>query len=357
MPIKTFDEIKRDIKNKIYSPVYLLQGDEPYYIDQLSDLIENSVLDEMEKEFNQTVLYGKDCDFSMLASAAKRYPMMSNYQVVIVKEAQDIRGLTGKEKQDDEGVKTKDSKDAKETNPLLNYLLQPLSSTVLVLALKYKNVDKRGKLYKAMEKNGVVFESKKMYDDKLPRWIEVYLSEKKHLIQPKAAILMADHLGNDLSRIANECDKLLINIKPGETIDVKHIEENIGISKEFNIFELQKSLAQRDILTSTRIVNYFKDNPKSSPLPMTMGSLYSYFTKILLLHSLQDKSKNNVASALKVNPFFVDDYLTCARNYSPQKVVSIIGLLREYDMKSKGVGSATTDPGELVREMVYKIMH
>lgn len=356
MAVKTYDEIKRDIRNKIYSPVYLLQGEEPYYIDQLSDLIEGSVLDEMEKEFNQTVLYGKDIDLATLAGAAKRYPMMANYQVVLVKEAQEIKGLTGKEKEDDEAPSGKDNKD-KETNPLLNYILNPLSSTVLVINVKYKTLDKRSKLYKAIEKNGIVFESKKMYDDKLPRWIEVYLSEKKHLIQPKAAALMAEHLGNDLSRIANECDKLTINLKPGETIDVNHIEQNIGISKEFNIFELQRTIGQRDILTSTRIVNYFRDNPKSAPTPLTFGQLYSFFSKLLLLHSLSDKSKNNVAAVLKINPFFADSYLTAAKNYPPGKVVEIIGLLREYDLKSKGVGAAGTEPGELVREMVYRIMH
>ncbi len=354
MAVKTFDEIKRDIKNKIYSPVYLLQGDEPYYIDQLSDLLENSVLDEMEKEFNQTVIYGKDADLVSLAGAAKRYPMMSNYQVVLVKEAQEMKGITGKDKEEDE-----DSKGGKEkeNNPLLNYMLQPLSSTVLILCMKYKSLDKRGKLFKAIEKNGIVFESKKMYDDKLPRWIETYLAEKKHLIQPKASLLMAEHLGNDLSRIANECDKLLINLKPGETIDVKHIEENIGISKEFNIFELQKSIGQRDILMSSRIVNYFRDNPKSNPLPLTFGNLYSFFSKLMLYHSLTDKSKNSVASALKVNPFFVDDYVTAARNYPPGKLVEIAGLLREYDLKAKGVGASSAEPGELVRELVYKIMH
>ncbi|MFN8154462.1 MAG: DNA polymerase III subunit delta [Bacteroidia bacterium] len=353
MAIKSYDEIKRDIRNKIYSPIYLLQGDEPYYIDQLSDLLEQSVLDEMEKEFNQTVAYGKDIDLVTLAGSAKRYPMMSNYQVVMIKEAQDIKGITGKDKEDEDAKGGKD----KDNNPLLNYALQPLSSTVLVLCMKYKSLDKRGKLYKAIEKNGIVFESKKLYDDKLPRWIEVYLSDKKHLIQPKAAVLMAEHLGNDLSRIANECDKLLINLKPGETIDVRHIEENIGISKEFNIFELQKSLGQRDVLTSSRIVNYFRDNPKSNPLPLTFGNLYSFFAKLMLYHSLTDKSKTNVASALKINPFFVDDYVTAARNYSPAKLVEIIGYLREYDLKSKGVGSSSAEPGELVREMVYKIMH
>lgn len=362
MAVKTVEEIKRDIANKIYAPVYLLHGEEPYYIDQVSDLLEKSVLDDMEKEFNQTILYGKDVDLDTLTGAAKRYPMMSNYQVVLVKEAQELKGLIGRSKEEEEekekekNTSAKTSKE-KETNPLLQYLSKPLSSTILVLCVKYKTVDKRGKFYKAIEKTATILETKKPYDDKLPGWIEVYLAEKKALIAPKAAALMAEHLGNDLSRIANECDKLLINLKPGQTIDLRHIEQNIGISKDFNVFELQKTIGRRDMLTSTRIVNYFRDNPKSAPAPVTMGFLYTFFTKLLLVHSLSDKSKNNVAAVLRINPFFADEYLTAARNYPPAKVVEIIGLLREYDLKTKGVGAGTMETGDLIREMVYRIMH
>lgn len=356
MPVKTFDEIKRDLKNKIYHPVYLLQGEEPYYIDQLCDLIETTVLDEMEKEFNQTVVYGKDCELLSLISAAKRYPMMSNYQVVIVKEAQEIKAFFPKAKTKEKvGASSEEEKDS--STPFVNYLSSPLPSTLLVLCMKYKSMDKRGKMYKAIEKNGVVFEMKKLYDDKLPKWIENYLAEKKVLIKPTASSLMAEHLGNDLSRIANECDKLLINLKPGETIDVKHIEQNIGVSKEFNVFELQKAIGKKDVLTSAKIVNYFRDNPKNNPIQMTMGTLYNFFSKVLLYHSLPDKSSNNVAAALKVVPFFVNDYVTAGRNYPPGKIISIIGLLREFDLKSKGVGSTAVDSGELTRELVFKIMH
>ncbi|MBL7924764.1 MAG: DNA polymerase III subunit delta [Bacteroidia bacterium] len=350
MAIKTFEDIRRDLRNKIYYPIYLLQGDEPYYIDQLTDLLENTVLDEMEREFNQTVVYGKDCEVLGLISAAKRYPMMSNYQVLIVKEAQEIKAFFPKSKDDTDA----DAKD--QASPLLHYLQQPLSSTLLVLRMKYKGLDKRGKLYKAIEKNGAVLETKKLYDDKLPQWIETYLSGKNTKITPKASLLMAEHLGNDLSRIANECDKLLINLKPGETIDLKHIELYIGVSKEFNVFEFQKALGRRDFLTSIKIANYFSANPKNNPIQVTMAVLYSYFSKLLLYHSLADKSRNNIAAALKVNPFFVDDYNTAGRNYSPDKLVSIITILREFDLKSKGLGSGGGD-GDLLKELVYRIMH
>lgn len=353
MAQKTIDEIKRDLKNKIYHPVYLLQGDEPYYIDAVTEMLENSVLDEMEKEFNQTVLYGKDCEVLSLISAAKRYPMMSNYQVVIIKEAQEIKALFPKAK-----VKGDDGDEEKsDSSPLLNYFTHPLSSTLLVLAMKYKGLDKRGKLYKAIEKNGVVFESKKMYDDKLPKWIENYLAEKNSKITPKASLLMSEHLGNDLSRIANECDKLLVNIKSKETIDVHHIELYIGVSKEFNIFELQKALGKRDVYTCIKIANYFTANPKSNPIQVTLAMLYSYFSKILLFHSLQDKSRNGVAAALKVNPFFVDDYFTAGKNYSAEHVEKNISLLREFDLKSKGVGSSVMGNDDFMKEFVYKLIH
>ena len=354
MPLKSYEEIRRDIKNRIYHPVYLLQGEEPYYIDLLSELLESSVLDESEKEFNQTVVYGRDCELSNLLSIVKRFPMMANYQVVIVREAQEIKAFypRGKSSEAGEQAGEKDS-----GSPFTAYLSQPLASTVLVLCCKYKSIDKRSKLYKAIEKNGVVFEMKKLYDDKLPRWIETYLSEKKALIKPKASALMADHLGNDLSRIANECDKLLINLKPGETIDVTHIEQQIGISKEFNSFELQRAIGRKDVLQCTRIVNYFRQNQKNNPIQMTMGLLYGFFSKLLLLHSLKDKSKQSVASALRVNPFFVDDYMEAARNYPAAKLFSVMSIMREYDLKSKGVNNISTDSGELTRELVYKIVH
>ena len=354
MAIKSYEELVRDIKNKIYHPVYLLQGDEAFYIDKISDLLETSVLDDMEKEFNQTVVYGRDLEAADMVSIAKRYPMMANYQVVLVKEAQDFKALMGRKSDDDDNEK--DDEPA-EKNPLINYLNNPLKSTVLVFCVKYKTLDKRGKIYKALEKNGIVYESKKIYENKVPEWIEKYLAEKNFKIAPVAAKLMADHLGTDLSKVVNECDKLLINQKPGTTIDVSIIETNIGISKDFNIFELNSALGKKDIIKVTRIVNYFRANPKNNPFVLTIFNFYSYFSKILMYHALVDKSKNNVAVALKVNPFFVDEYINAAKNYPFAKTEQIISTLREYDLKSKGVNNNGTSEGDLLRELVYKILH
>jgi DNA polymerase-3 subunit delta len=352
---KTFDELTREIKNKIYHPIYLLQGDEAYYIDKINELLENEVLGEMEREFNQTVVYGKDCDPLDLVSTLKRYPMMANYQVVVVREAQNLKGLSAKSTEEDNAED--ESKSEANGNALVNYLNNPLNTTVLILCYKYKTLDKRSKAYKAIDKKGVVYESVKLKDYNIQAWIEKYLAEKNFKIQPVAAKLMADHLGTDLSKIVNEVDKLLINTKPGTVIDTQLIETNIGISKDYNIFELQAALGKKEIVKATRIVNYFKANPKSNPFVLSLFNINSYFTKILLYHSLQDKSKNNVAAALKINPYFTNDFDIAAKNYSQQKVMSIIGLMREYDLKSKGINNAGTPEGELLKELVFKIMH
>lgn len=346
MAAKSFDDLKKDLKNKIYSPVYLLHGDEAYYIDFISNLIESTVLGAMEKEFNQTIVYGRDVDPLSLISNAKRYPMMSNYQVLIVKEAQDMNYF-----------KRKKESDKDDNDPLLNYFMNPLKSTLFVWCFKYKSFDKRTKLYRAIDKHASVFESKKLYDSKIPDWINNYIIEKGYTIKPKAAQLMAEFLGNDLSRVANECDKLFINIKPGQEIDSLHIEQNIGISKDFNSFELNASLAIKNVVKANRIVNYFKANPKSNPIQLTMGTLYSYFSKILLYHSLPDKSQKAAASSLGVSPFVMNDYINGAKNYSSQKTASVINLLHEYDLKSKGVNNASSDHGELLKELVFKILH
>lgn len=350
MAVKSFEEILKDLKNRIYYPVYYLSGEEPYYIDQITDYIENKVLDDSEKEFNQTVLYGRECDALSLVSTVKRYPMMSNYQVVIVKEAQEMKALAGKAGADSDNEKA-------DKNPLTNYFQNPLTSTILVICLKYKQADKRTKLYKAIDKCGIIFDSKKLYDNKIAAWIEQHLATKNYNINPQAAQLMADHIGNDLSRIANECDKLFINLKPGETITVQHIESNIGISKDFNIFELQEAITQRDVLKANRIVNYFRANPKSNPFVITLATFYSFFSKVLLYHSLPDKSQMNVAAALRINPFFARSYETAARQFSAERTTNIISSLREYDLRSKGVNNGGAGDGELLRELVYRMLH
>ncbi len=340
----TYDQIIKDLKNKVYYPVYFLQGDEPYYIDKISDYIEEHILSDGEKEFNQSVLYGKDLDALSLISHAKRYPMMSNYQVVLIKEAQDLKNIVMKE--------GKDQKD-----PLLEYIQHPLASTILVFCYKYKSLDKRTKFAKAIEKNCVLFESKRLYDNKIPEWVNQYILSKGFRINPKASVLLAEYLGADLTKITNEIDKLLLNLKPGDEISMQHIEDNIGISKDFNVFELHAALGKKNVLKANMIVNYFAANPKNNPLVLTVPQLFSYFMKIMTYHSLSDRSKNNVASALGVNPYFVGEYESAAKSYSEQQTVQIISYLRDYDLKSKGINSGSADDGALLKELVYKILH
>ena len=353
MAAKSFEEIYKDIEAKKYSPIYLLQGDEPYYIDRISDLIENKVLDEAEKGFNQTILYGRDIEKTQLTSLAKGFPMMGNHQVIIVKEAQDLKAFSRSKSADEE--ESGDNK--KDIDPFVNYLSNPLPSTILVFCYKYKTLDKRSKAYKAIEKNGVVFESKKLHESKLTDWIERYIVSKNYKIVPAAAKLMADYLGNDLAKVVNEVNKLTITLPQGTTIDSTHIEKNIGISKDFNIFELQNALGRKDVIKSTQIVNYFRANPKSNPFVLTIHNLFSYFSKVMLYHTLSDKSNATVASKLKINPFFVREYETAARNYPLAKTGFIIGYLREYDLKSKGHNNSSASEGDLLRELIFKILH
>ncbi|MBK6444476.1 MAG: DNA polymerase III subunit delta [Bacteroidetes bacterium] len=351
----TYDQIIGDLKKKIYSPVYFLQGEEPFYIDQIASYIENEVLSESEKEFNQTVLYGKDLDLPTLISYAKRYPMMANYQVVIVKEAQDIRGLAGKK--DDDVPSAKKGGKSETKDPFLEYLQKPTPTTILVFCYKYKTIDKRTKAAKTLDKAGIVFESKRIYPDKVPAWVNQYVLSKGHRINPKAAVLMAEYLGADLSRVANEVNKLLLNLKAGDEISAKLVEENIGISKEFNIFELQNALGKRNILKANQIVNYFSANPKANPIQFTLPQLYGYFLKILLLHSISDRSQNNVASILGVHPYFVQDYESAAKAYSRDHCIRNISYIRDYDLRAKGIKASSANDGMLMKELVYRILH
>ncbi|MEI7490238.1 MAG: DNA polymerase III subunit delta [Bacteroidota bacterium] len=323
------------MKNKIYYPVYLLSGEEPYFIDVVSDFIEENVLSEQEKEFNQTIVYGKDVDAITVMSYAKRYPMMSNYQVLIVKEAQDLDDIEA----------------------FLPYVQNPVSSTILVLCYKYRKLDKRKSLFKTIEKFGVVMESPVLYDNKIPDWISNYVKERGFSVSPKAAMLLAEFVGNELSKIVNELTKLFINLPAGSEITEDVVERNIGISKDFNVFELQKALGRKDVYKSNMIIRYFAANLKENPLVKVIPNLYSYFTKVLLYHYLPDKSRNNAASALSVNPFFIQDYQTAARNYPLHRLVAVISNLREYDLKAKGLDNASATDGELMKELVFKILH
>ncbi|HMG11007.1 MAG TPA: DNA polymerase III subunit delta [Mucilaginibacter sp.] len=339
----TAADILKDIKNRKYKPLYLLHGEEPYFIDLVSNYIEHSLLPEAEKGFNQTVVYGKDTEIMAVLNAAKRYPMMADYQVVLVKEAQDMKW--GK---DDDGKKSID--------PLLSYLENPLSSTILVFCYKYGKFDKRKKTYKAIEKNGLIFESAPLYDSKIPTWIEGYISDKGYKINQQASAMLSEYLGNDLSKIANELEKLMLNVAVGQEITLKHIHDNIGISKEYNVFELQTALSKKDAFKVNQIINYFEANPKANPIVLVLGNLNNYFSKVLAYHYVKDKSQQNLARELGVNPYFVKDYEQAGRSYSYQKTMQIISYLREYDLKSKGVES-NAPHGELMKELMFKILH
>ncbi|MBC3846573.1 DNA polymerase III subunit delta [Winogradskyella echinorum] len=333
------DDVKQlvaAIKKGDLKPIYFLMGEEAYYIDKISDFIEDNVLDEAEKGFNQMVLYGRDVSIDDIVSNAKRYPMMAERQVVIVKEAQDLSRTIEK---------------------LAQYADNPQPTTVLVVNYKYKKIDKRKALYKAINKNGgVVFESKKLYDNQVPDWIRRVLKGQGYDISPKAAQMLVEFLGTDLSKVNNELNKLKIVLPKGTQITPEHIEENIGISKDYNNFELRKAVGERNVVKAHKIAKYFADNPKDNPMVVTVSLLFSFFSQLLHLHGMHDKNPRSVASALRVNPYFVNEYLTAARNYPMKKVSSVIGLLREFDVKGKGVGSNAVPQGDLLKELLVRIL-
>ena len=332
---KTYDQILSEIHKKQFAPVYFLTGEEPFFIDMISDTIENEALDEADRAFNQIVVYGRDVDVETIANHARSFPMMGERMVVIVKEAQDVKGLEEFER----------------------FLDSIPDTTILVFAYKYKKFDKRKTLAKKIDKMGVWFESKKLYDSNIPGWIQNYLKGEGYSITPKAMQMLADYLGTDLHKIANELKKLIIALPKKKSIDDADVERNIGISKDYNVFELQNAIGSRDVLKANRIVNYFGDNGKDNPLLVTAITLFGYFTKLIKLHSTQDKSQGNLASVLGVSPFFVKDYLAAARNYPPETCIRCISILREFDMKSKGYESGDVSEKDLYREMIFKLMH
>jgi DNA polymerase III subunit delta len=351
-----YKTVLRDLEKKVYHPVYFLSGDEPFYIDKISAFIDNNVLTDTEKEFNQTVLYGKEVDLATVLSAAKRYPMMANYQVVIVKEAQEMKDLFPK------GKSVSDANDkGGNKNLLLSYIKNPQKTTLLVFCYKYKKVDGRTKVGKTLMKDTVFMKSAKMYDDKIPDWIISFAAEKKYKVGNKAAQMLSDFLGNDLSKIANELDKLMINIASGEEITPALIEKFIGISKDYNIFELQDAIGKKDVLKANRIVKYFASNPKACPFPVVISLMYVYFNRLIIYHAVMRKSANisrsDLAGKMGINPFFLRDIEKSARVYSLTAAVKGVEQLHIYDLRSKGVGNTSTNHGELLKELIYKIMH
>jgi len=325
--------ILQDLKNKIYHPVYFLQGDEPYFIDKISDYIQENVLNEGERSFNQTVLYGKDADAKTLIDILMRYPMMSNYQVVILKEAQQMRTL----------------------DQLENYLSHPVRSTIFVVNYKYKTLDKRTKFWKDTVSKLMVFDSKKLYDNELPAFVQNIVKQYEHKIDPQAVATIVEYLGNDLSKIENEVSKLVLNVPKAETINNTHIEKFIGISKEYNIFELQKALALKDTVKAHKIVDYYIKNPKENPAVLVVGTLNSFFTKALQFQSYP--TADAAKKAMFLNYYQEQDFKAFSKNFKRPQTEKIFDLLLEYDLKVKGVGYSHSDKEVLLKELVYKIMN
>ncbi len=333
----TFEEILSQFKQGIFAPVYFLTGSEPWFADYIADYIAKHALKEEEKAFNQTIMYGRDTNVIDLIMAARRYPMMAPRQVIILKEAQDLNSLA----------------------TLESYLKAYAPTTTLVLCHKYKNVDRRTGFWKALKnKEFVVLESKQLYENQVDPWIKRYVKGKGLTIEPKAAAMLIENLGTSLTNISLALNKLKVAIGPGEkNITAPQVAQYIGISKDYSPFELQNAILQRDIMKANRIAAAFGHNVKTHPIQATIGVLFAFFSKLIIYLSLKDKSSGNVASVLKISPYFVRNYQAAAQNYSILKVKHTISLLREYDMRSKGFNNNSTTPGELLREMIFKIMH
>lgn len=329
----TVETIKAGLKKKAYKPVYWLEGDEDFFIDEIIDFAAASILSESEASFNLTVFYGKDTDWATLYNACRRYPMFSETQVVIVKEAQEMRGI----------------------EKLESYIEKPLLSTLLFIAYKGKKVDKRTKLAKLLKEHAVLFTTKKMYDSELPEWTANLIQSKELTITGKARQLLIDHIGNDLNRLNNEIDKLALNLGNSKNITEDAIETYVGISKEFNVFELQHAVAHADFYKAMRIVQYFEANPKAAPLPLIFPSLYSFFSKVPVVFTA-GRDEKNIATALGVSPFFARDYLHAANHFGQHGIEMILLLLHHYNLKSIGIGDAGTADMELLKEMLAKIM-
>lgn len=331
-----YKEIIRELKNKIFKPVYFLAGKEPYYIDLITDYIEENVLDEAEKSFNQTVLYGLDVTVTQVIETCRRFPMMSNQQVVIVREAQKLKKI----------------------DDLLVYVDNPLNSTILVVAYKYDDLDKRKALYKSLAKKGWYFESDKVPEYLIPGWVDRYLTDRGIMAGPDASRLIAEFLGNDLGKIANELEKLIISLpRENPRIDTALIEKSIGISKDYTPNELWKAIVYRDPLKAARVVNYYAAHSKKEIIPIIFPSLFSNFTRVLIYHNLKDRSDGNVIAALKTYPGYVKDYKAASGVYPMGSVMNAISLIRSYDLKAKGFGDAGSETGDLLKELVFKIMH
>jgi len=332
-------EILKKMKAGQYDPVYFLTGEEPYFIDLISDYIEQNALVESEKDFNQTIFYGGDSTMDVILSAAKRFPMMAEKQVVIVKEAQEL----------------KEWKNEDRIMPLVTYLNNPQSSTILVFQHKHKKLDGRSKVAKILKKNSTYFEGKKIYENRIPDWIANYVKAKKRSIDPKTGELLAEYLGNDLGKVVNALDKLLILVKEDEQITSLHVEKNIGISKDYNVFEFQRALAKKDVLKANEIITYFSANPKNNPIARILPNLYTFFTRVIKLHRIPPGGNPN--TVLGVSPYAMNDYTTAKRHYSAGALARVITHLRKADTMSKGVDNPSVGSQDILKELTYKILH
>ena len=330
-----YTQIITSISNKDLEPIYFLMGDEPYYIDKITDAFSNDILTDEEKAFNQITLYAKDTTTEHVIAEAKQFPVGSEKRVVIVKEAQQLKNIELLDK----------------------YLDNPQKSTVLVISYKGKSIDKRKKFGKNLKNKCVVLESNKLYENKIQSWIASYVSERGFIIDNKAIAVLAEYIGTNLSNISNELDKIMLIVEKKEQITTQTIENHIGISKDYNIFELQNALGKKDVAKANQIINYFAKNTKDHHIIPILNSLFSFFQKIIIYHFLEDKSPHSTASALKINPFFVRQYQDAATNYSKKDLFVIFQYLKQYDLKSKGVNNKSTDQGELLKELTFKILH
>jgi len=334
-------KILTDIKSGKYAPVYFLQGEEPYYIDVIADYIEKHALTESEKGFNQVILYGKDVTMATILTNARRFPMMAERQVVMVKEAQDIQDLNR-----ESGSKL-----------LLDYLSRKVPSTVLVFCHKHKSLDRRKELGKKIDQLTVALNTKKLYDNQLPEFVQEHTTERKVSIEDQAIRALCEYVGNDLHRLANEIDKLIISLQPGEAITANHVMSQVGVSKEYNIFELQRAILQRDHVMANKIVNHFEANTKKNPAIPVVAYLFSFYSKLLAASQASDKSDRGLATELKVSPYAAKDYSTALRIFQAPKIIDIISSLKDADLKLKGVNTGSADEGQIVRELVWRMMN
>lgn len=338
---QTADAILKKLENNEYAPVYFLFGTEPYYIDLITGFVAEHALSETDKGFNQMILYGRDITIPELISHARRFPMMSERQVVIIREAQEIRDWNRQESE----------------NLLNHYITNPLPSTILVLAYKNKNPDKRKSFYKNLEKYAVVVETNRLYDNQLPDWVDRYVRDKGHTIDLKAAYLLVENIGNDLERLSNEIDKILINYKEKVDINPGIVQKYVGISKDYNSFELQRAIGVRDVVKANRIINYFSANIKNNPVIPVIALLFGFFSKLLIIHTTADKNPKILSTLTGVHAFFIREYIHAAQNFPLSKVIENIHYIREADLRSKGVGVIHVHEGEILKELVFKLLH